>query len=427
MKNAKRMTSLMVGCVVLLGAPLLRAQDWPQWRGPNRDAKATGFKAPKSWPKELTRKWKITVGTGVATPALVGDKLYVFTREDDNEVVRCMEAASGKEVWKEKYAATAPRRPGSGFNNEFIGPRASPAVADGKVVTLGASGILSCFNAATGKQVWRKTDLGRVPRFATSSSPIIVEGLCITQFGHEDGGGIAAFDLASGNQKWKWTGDGTAYSSPVLLTLGGTKVLIAEGSSKIVALGATDGKLLWETDYEVQGRGGYNASTPMVDGQTLIYAGSARGTRAVKLDKKDGKLSATELWKNDNSVQFNTPVLDGDLLFGITESDRLFCINARDGKTAWTANLGGAAAPAKGKGKGRMGAPRGYGSIVAAGPVLIALTPRGQLTVFEPSAREFKQVASYKVAEGNTFAYPVVSGNRIYVQDKDSLTLWTIE
>src|SRR5881409_1007332 len=90
-------------CIIQVALCLLaahaesRAGDWPQWRGEHRDGKATGFAAPKTWPKELKQKWKVTVGDGVATPALVGDKLYVFTRQDVNETLRCLEANSGKE------------------------------------------------------------------------------------------------------------------------------------------------------------------------------------------------------------------------------------------------------------------------------------------------------------------------------------------
>src|SRR5262249_29704555 len=150
------------------------AQDWPQWRGPNRDAKATGFTAPTTWPKEPTRKWQVKVGDGVATPALVGDKLYVFSRQEGNEGIRCLAAADGKEIWADKYEAAGFNGPDSGFP----GPRSSPAVADGKVVTLGVQGTLSCLDAASGTVVWRKNDFkGSLPRFHTSSSPIIVDGL----------------------------------------------------------------------------------------------------------------------------------------------------------------------------------------------------------------------------------------------------------
>jgi outer membrane protein assembly factor BamB len=369
------------------------------------------------------QKWKVTVGSGVASPALVGDKLYVFTREDGDEVIRCLHADTGKELWQDKNAVASPTRPASGFANEFVGPRASPTVADGKVVTLGARGLLSCYDAVNGKKLWQKNDIKGWPRFFTASSPIILDGLCIAQLGAKEGG-VVAYDLMAGNEKWKWTGDGPGYASPVVLTVDSTSVIIAETNSKIVGLNVADGRLLWEIPFAVSGRG-YNASTPIVDGNTLIYAGSGRGTRAVKLEKKDGMLVATERWKNDNGVMFNTPVLVRGTLYGLSENNTLFCINAENGKTAWTAPP--AKGNAGGRGGGRRGGGGGYGSIVAAGDVLMSLTPQGQLVVFQPSDKEFKQLASYKVAEGNTYAYPIVSGNRIYIQDKDSLTLWTIE
>src|SRR5438876_6611633 len=143
------------------------AQDWPQWRGPNRDAKAADFKAPTTWPKELTKKWKITVGDGVATPALVGDKLYVFTRQDGNEVLRCLNVADGKEVWQDKYESLG----ASGPAQPYSGPRSSPTVTDGKGVTVGVRGMVSCLDAASGKKLWRKDDFKSWPNFFPASSP----------------------------------------------------------------------------------------------------------------------------------------------------------------------------------------------------------------------------------------------------------------
>jgi outer membrane protein assembly factor BamB len=288
-------------------------------------------------------------------------------------------------------------------------------VADGKVVTLGVRGILSCYEAATGKKLWRKDDVKGAPRFFTSCSPLIADGVCLVQLGGENSGAIVAYDLASGAEKWKWSGDGTAYASPMLLSLGADKVLVAETAGKIVGIGAADGKLLWQTPFAVTGRG-YNAATPMVVDQTVIYSGTARGTKAVKLEKQAGGLSGKELWSNsENSVQYNTPVVKNGLLFGLSSNDNLFCINVQDGKTAWTAPI-------------RGGSKRsGYGSIVDAGSVLLALTPSAQLIVYEPSDKEFKQLASYKVADGDTYAYPIVAGNRVFVKDRDSVILWTIE
>jgi outer membrane protein assembly factor BamB len=457
---------VLLGGVLLLGATAATAQDWPQWRGPNRDAKAIGFNAPRSWPKELTQKWKVPVGEGVATPALVGDKLYVFTRQDDKEVIRCLDAATGKEIWQDKYDPGAFQgRADSGFP----GPRSSPAVADGKVVALGVNGTLSCLDASSGKVVWRKNDFkGSLPRFHTSSSPIIVDGLCIAEMGGPGNGGVVAYDLATGAEKWKWTGDSPAYASPMVLAMGGDKVVVAETDKNIVGLGLASGKQFWQISYPVEGRMGYNASTPIVQGETVIYSGSDRGTKAVKFEKQGEGFKEKELWSNkEKSVKFNTPVVKDGFVYGLTQNNELFCLNAETGKTLWTAPMGaaggggrpgqpGAGRPGQpggaqpgaggrpgqpggpggqpggagggGRGRGGMGGGRGgYGSIVDAGPVLFALTPSAELVVFAPSDKEFKQLAKYKIGDSDTYAYPVIAGNRIYVKDRSNLILWTIE
>jgi outer membrane protein assembly factor BamB len=442
MKNANWTAGVIVGCVLLLSARGARAQDWPQWRGPNRDGKAAEFNAPKTWPKDLTQKWKVTVGNGDATPALVGDKLYVFSRQGDDEVIRCLDAASGKEIWQDKYAAQPATGPAGG---PHAGPRCSPTVADSKVITLGVRGTLSCLDAASGKVLWRKDDFkGFWPMFFASSSPIVADGVCVAQLGGKENGRgqkedgvIAAYDLASGSEKWKWTGDIPAYASPVLMSVGDTKLIVAETEHKVVALNAADGKLAWEAPFPTQ-RMEYNAATPIVDGQTIIYAGVGRGTKAVKIDKEGEAFAAKELWSTkDNTVKFNTPVLKNGLLFGVSQRSEIFCINAQSGKTAWTAPAGGAGAqpaaggPAPGGGRGGrrgMGGGRdvGYGSIVDAGSVLLALTPKSELIAFEPSDKKYTELARCKVATTPTYAYPVVSGNRIFVKDSDSLILWTI-
>jgi len=167
MKKANRIVSSVSGLALTVTASL--AQDLRQWRGANRDGKSVGFTAFKISPEELTQKWKVTVGEGVATPCLVGDKLYVFARQEGGEITRCLDAGTGKELWQDKYDAMGATGPASGFS----GPRASPTVAEGKIVTLGVRRVLSCLDAASGKVVWRKNDFnGAYARFFASSSPV---------------------------------------------------------------------------------------------------------------------------------------------------------------------------------------------------------------------------------------------------------------
>jgi len=405
MKTDLALSTLACVCLLAISA---QAQDWPQWRGPNRDAKATGFEAPKTWPQALALKWKTTVGDADATPALVGDKLYVFSRIGDSEVLQCLDAGAGKELWRTAYEAGPATGPASGHP----GPRSSPTVAEGKVVTLGARGTVSCVDAATGKVLWRKDDYKGWPQFFTSMSPLVADGLCIAHVGGKTNGAVVAYDLASGDEKWKWTGDAPGYDSPVLMDIGGSKLAIVETAKEIIGLDPATGKVEWETGFAPKGMG-QNCETPIVSGDTLIYTGADRGAVAVKLEKQGDAFTSKELWTNpENSPRFATPVLKNGLLFGLSGNGNFYCIDAQTGKTAWT----------------EADAKRGpFGSIVDAGDVMLALTPKSQLIAFAPSDKQFSQLASIKVADKDTYAYPVVSGKRLFVQDKDSVALWMFE
>ncbi|MDI9431566.1 MAG: PQQ-like beta-propeller repeat protein [Planctomycetota bacterium] len=287
-------------------------------------------------------------------------------------------------------------------------------VADGKVVTLGVGGVLSCLDAATGKVLWRKDPFPRVvPRFFTSMSPIVVDGMAVAHLGGQGNGALIAFDLASGEEKWRWGGEGPEYASPVLLTVAGTKQIVTLAEKSIVGVDAADGKLLWQLPFAPAGRA-YNAATPIVDGQTVVYTGAGRGTRAVKIVRQGDAFVVEEMWSNpDLAPQYNTPVLKNGLLFGLSNSGNLFCIDARTGRTAWTDATS----------RDRSG----FGAIVDAGSCLMALPSSSEFIVFKPTAERFEQIVQIKVAQTPSYAHPVVAGNRIVVKDQDAVTMWTFQ
>jgi outer membrane protein assembly factor BamB len=410
MKKAILLKAFFAGCVILTAAVCVFAQDWPQWRGPNRDDKVTGFEAPKQWPKELKLKWKTTVGKGDATPALVGDKLYVFTRQGDDEVTTCLEVGTGEELWTDKYAAQAV----TGAPSRHPGPRSSPAVANGKIVTLGVGGVFSCLDAATGKVVWRKDPFPKVvPQFFTAMSPIIVDGMAVGHLGGKGNGALIAYDLNTGDEKWRWAAEGPEYASPALLTIDGTKQLVTLSEKSVVAVNVADGKLLWELPF-APARMAYNAATPIIDDQTVIYTGAGRGTKAVKIEKQGDSFVTKELWSNpDLAPQFNTPVLRDGFLFGLSNRGNLFCINAQTGQTAWVDET--------------QRDRSGFTAIVSAGPYMMALPSNSELIVFEPSGEKFSQVAAIKVSDTPIYAHPVIAGNRIFIKDQDTVSMMTIE
>jgi len=472
MNFATRMMGVCLGFLTLLGVSRAMAQDWPQWRGPNRDGKTTGFKVPATWPATLTKQWDVVVGNGVASPSLFGDRLYVISREGENEVVRCLDAATGNDVWKDSYPSAPATGPGSG-GGRFIGARSTPTVADGRVVTLGVNGLLSCYDAASGAVKWREDEfVGQVPGFFASSSPIVVDGMCIAQLGAGGGegarpgdiiGAMVAYDLATGDEKWRAANGSPAYSSPVSMNVDGMKVVVALSETNLVAINTANGKVVWQIPY-TQGR--YNAATPIVDGQTLIFAGPGSGMTAVTLAKEGDAFTESEAWRyTDSSVIFNTPVLKDGALYGISTRDEIFAVNAEH-VTGWTAPVGapagvgrlapaaeptvfaqqpgegrgrGAARGGQGRGRGRRGGGRsrrpggggerpGYGSIVDVGSVMLALTPGADLVVFRPNADEYTEVARYKVSEdGDAYSHPIPSGNRIYIKDRDSVSMWTVD
>ena len=351
----------------------------------------------------------MTVGAGDATPALVGDRLYVFTRQGEDEITRCLNAADGKELWQDKYAAQAVTGAAA---RQHPGPRSSPAVADGKVITLGVGGVLSCLDAASGKVVWRKDPFSKVvPRFFTATSPIIVDGMVIAHLGGEGNGALIAFDLASGNEKWRWAAEGPAYASPVLMTVDGTKQVVTLTEKSVVGISTAEGKLLWQIPFPVSGMS-YNAATPIVSGTTVIFTGQGRGTKAVKIEKQGDVFAFKDLWSNPQAwVKFNTPVLKDGLVFGFSEGGNLFCLDAKTGKTDWTDAAKRAA---------------GFAAILDVGSSLLVLPSDGELIAFKPSDKEFAELAKFKVADTATYAHPVVAGKRIFVKDQNSVTLWTL-
>lgn len=410
---------VILGSVVFASFSLASAQDWPQWRGQHRDGHAADFKVPATWPADIQSKWKIKIGEGAASPAVVGDHVYTFSREGTYEVTRCVDAKTGKEAWQDKYETL----PATGPAGRHPGPRSSPTVADGKVITYGVRGTLSCLDATSGKVIWRKESHPDAwPRFFTSSSPIVVNRLCIAQLGSESAGSITAFDLATGDEQWKWSEDGTAYASATTATVDGTKLIITQTAGKVVALEPATGKSVWEIPFVAQGRG-YNTATPIVDGDVVIYSGSGRGTTAVKLEKDGAGFKATELWSNkDGSVQFNNPILANGLILGLNPGGELFCIDEKSGKTAWTKSLSG---DSGNQGGGRRGGGGGFGSIVEAGPVFFALTPSSDLIAFDAKESGYELLGRWHVADSPTYAYPVVSGDHIYIKDQDSLALFS--
>jgi outer membrane protein assembly factor BamB len=386
------------------------AGDWPQWRGPNRDGTLTAYAEPRAWPDQLTRRWKTEVGTGYATPIVVGNRVYMFSRQEENEVMRALDADTGKIIWETKYPAPFTMNPATGRHGP--GPKSTPTYANGRLFTLGMSGIVTAFDAPTGKQLWQKPGGPVQPTFHTSQSALVDRGLVILHVGGHEAGALTAFDPATGAVKWSWDGDGPAYASPIVAEIGGTRQVITFSQKHLVGVDASNGKLLWSVPFVA--RSTTNAITPLVyGGDTVIVSGQGMPLTAYKVAKRNDTWSADVAWENPElSLSFSNAVLVGDAVFSMSamKSGQFFWADATTGRTLWTSS------PRQG----------GNAAVIRAGNLLFVLKDDAELTVARSAPGAFEPMKTYTVADSATWSAPSISGNRIFVKDVSSVALWTV-
>ena len=404
----KQLIALTVVLLTISLAAQSPAPDWPQWRGPARDGVASGFTAPATWPAHLTKKWEIAVGAGHASPVISGNRIVVHARQENREIVRAFDLASGKQLWQDSVDAPYTMNPAA--TGHGPGPKSTPLIASGRVFTLGISGIFSAHDLATGKLLWRKDAPPTPPGFGTASSPAADGSNVIAFLGGTGAGALTAMDAATGAVRWRWTGDGPAYSSPVVATIGGTRQIITQSQTKLVGVAAADGRLLWDvtikTPYE------QNSITPLVVNDVVVSAGLDNPTIAYAITAAGKAWTATPRWQNDQvSMYMSSPAANGSTLFGLSNKNRgqFFAIDAASGKTLW------------------LGKPREAenASIVRAGNFLLLSTTNGELIVAGPSATAFEEVKRYTVAESAMWAHPAFAGRNIIVKDVDKVIVWS--
>ena len=404
----KIITQIRWAAVILLNGLWLGASDWNQWRGAQRDGVAAGFKAPAVWAADAwSARWTLTVGEGHASPVVVGDRLFVFSREDDREILRCLELATGKVVWEEGYPVPYDMHPAARGHGK--GPKSTPAVVGGRVFALGIDGHLSAWDAKSGAVLWRKSFAGEFkatsPAFGASVSPIVEGENVIVHVGGRGEGALIAFDAATGKVNWKWNGDGPAYTSPIIATFGGVRQLITQSQMHCLAVAPADGRVLWQipftTPYE------QNIVTPVVFRDLVIFSGLRTPMFAVRVTG-DG---ATQVWENREISQYmSSPVLDGAKLYGMSDKRRgtLFTVDALTGTVLW-------------KDEGLLGA---NATLTDIGPALLVLNDAGDLTVQEKAGDALKEIARYKVADAPIWASLAVAGDEVIIKGKTTVALY---
>jgi outer membrane protein assembly factor BamB len=374
---------------ILLLALAAVAADWPNYRGPdhNGTASETGLGTN---PKQL---WQATLGPGASSVTVSGGRVFTMGNVNGQDIVYCLDAATGREVWRHSYACALEKRSFEG------GPAATPMVDDGKVYTLSHRGDLHCLDAATGKPVWSKNLVsdfkGGRPQWGFASSPAVLGDLLILDVGG-DGSSTVALDKKDGKLRWQ-AGDETAgYATPVPAEFGGQAAVVLFKGRAVVGRALTDGRelwrLKWQTSYDV------NAASPIVRGNE-VFVSSGYNIGSALLRVAGG--GVTEVWRNKHLCnQVNSSVLVGENLFGISGNVSpkapLNCVEWKTGELKWSADH------------------KGGGSLTAADGKLFVLSEKGELIMAEATAAAYRELSRTVVLKERCWVAPVVSGGRVY-------------
>ncbi|MGH9794747.1 MAG: PQQ-binding-like beta-propeller repeat protein [Candidatus Acidiferrales bacterium] len=393
-----------------LFAPICTAQEWSQWRGPSREGVVAEASTPAAWPASLERKWRVEVGEGYSSPVVSQGRVFIHGRRDPEEIISAVDLASGKVIWQQKYAA--PFKKNQYAVKMAKGPNSTPLVAGDRLFTLGTTGVLSAWDAKTGALLWRKDYSDSVDTSklfcGTAMSPLMESGALIVQVGSDiHGGRVLALDPASGAERWAWRGEGPGYASPIVITVGGVRQIVAHTNNSLVGIDAKRGVLLWSAPYPDEWH--ENIVTPLWTGAHLIVSGTRQGTHAYSLKQADGKWQATQAWKNaDVTMYMSSPVFADGTIYGHSNKKKgqFVALDAATGAVRWAT-------------EGRAG---WHASVLLTPKHIVYLTNEAAVVVARRHPAQYAEDARYTdVADSETFAMPVLLPDGFIVRDSTGL------
>jgi outer membrane protein assembly factor BamB len=376
-----------VAAALWLAGPVFAAGEWANWRGPNHD----GISTETGWdPAAVSAHkvaWEANVGAGYSAVAVANGKVYTAGNfNKDTDAVSCLDAASGKQLWRHEYPEPLAPKYYSG------GCSATPSVADGKVYYASKSGKVFCLDADTGKVIWNKEFGFKVPSWGFASSALICGKAVIFNAGSAG----VAYDKQTGAVLWSSADGESGYATPVPFDQNGKSLLALFAKDTIKALSPDDGKVLWsypwQTQYDV------NAADPVISGtQVFVSSGYGRGASVVDFSGTEPK----QVWENKNMrSHMSGPVLINGFLYGF-DDNRLVCLDWKTGEKKWNEK-----SPMK-------------GALSAAGDKLIVLGENGRLAIVAATPTAYQEIAAAQVVDGHCWTVPVLAGGRIHVRNSD--------
>jgi outer membrane protein assembly factor BamB len=389
---------------LLVVAPVVAA-DWPQFLGPQRNGVYDGAPLNEKWaPSGPRALWRKQIGQGLSGPVVAQNRLIVFHRLQDREIVDALDARTGTALWRHAYSTAY--RDDFGFDE---GPRAVPVVVDGIVYTFGAEGRLHAIELSTGKPLWNVDTMRQfgVPKgfFGAAGSPLIEGGKVIANVGGKNAG-IAAFDAKTGKVVWTSTSDAASYSSGIAATILGKRYAVFLTREGLVGLDPADGQVRFQRPWRARQAASVNAATPLVVGNT-IFISAEYGPGAGVLRFDGTKLADVWLSNDVLSNHYATSVYHDGRLFGFhgrQEFGPVFrAVQMESGKVLWSTD--------------RFGA----GSVTLAGNRLLIVRENGELILAAASPTAFQPIATAQVLPPTVRAYPALADGLLFVRNDDTL------
>jgi len=387
-------------------APAGTDSPWPGFRGPERDGLVRGLRIATDWsispPVEL---WRAPIGPGWSSFAVGGGLVYTQEQRGEHELVSGYALTTGEPVWQHRDAVRFWE------SNAGAGPRGTPTLHDGRVYTLGATGIVNALDAGTGAVVWTRnaaSDTGRtVPDWGFAGSPLVLADLVVVAVA----GQLAAYDVASGVPRWTGPSGGASYSSPHLATIDAVPQILFQSGGQVSGVAPADGTVLWEHTWQP----GASIVQPALaaDGDVLMtaaYEMGGLGLRRLALAHGPEGWSVEERWTSRAmKPYFNDFVLHGGHAYGFDNSV-LACVDLADGARAW-------------KG-GRYG--NGQLVLLSDQDLLLVLSEEGELALVAATSASFTELARVPALEGKTWNHPALAGDVLLVRNGEEMAAFRL-
>lgn len=412
-----RIPCLLAALVALLLPASLRADDWPQWRGPTRTGHVPAdVVVPSALPEQPEIVWRRKIGDGLASPVVAGGKVFYLDNQAGKETVHAVAATTGDPLWQTELDKAFKD------SQSTAGPRATPVVDGDRLYAQSCRGELKCLSTADGHTIWNTnyaTDFGAIftgeqgkaagaSRHGYNGAPVVHGNLLIALVGSTNGAGIVAFDKRTGAVQWRSTSETAAYASPIVARVAGREQVIAFMTDALVGVDAREGTLLWRVPLKTTF--GRHVTTPTVLADQIFVASHEFGLVAVNLTNAGWGMIAQTAWTNKEAgFNFASPIVVGKNLYGLGPRKNMVCVNPVDGSIAWSQDD-----------LVRTSADKAHASFVGMKDKILVLTDSGELRLVAADPAQFREVGRAQVCAAN-WCSPAYADGKLYLRDAREL------